>query len=84
LGLVTDQPYIATFLFNNYQQVQDLLQHMPTMIAALQSGKAPEDSVYREHLEAERQYLISCKKEPEKDGIVCEYVSLLIKYEAPE
>ena len=57
---------------------------MPTMIAALQSGKAPEDTVYREHLEAEHQYLTSRKKEPEKDVIACEYISLLIKYEAAE
>lgn len=54
------------------------------MIAALQSGKAPEDTIYHEHLEAEHQYLVSRKKEPEKDEIACEYVSLLIKYEAAE
>jgi hypothetical protein len=57
---------------------------MPPMIAALQSGKAPEDTIYHEHLEAEHQYLVSRKKEPEKDEVACEYVSLLIKYEAAE
>jgi hypothetical protein len=74
--------FIATFLFNNYQQAQGLLNDMPTAIAALQSGKALEDTVYHEHLDAERLYLASRKKEPESDVIACEYVALLIKYEA--
>jgi hypothetical protein len=52
------------------------------MIAALQSGKAPEDTIYHEHLEAKHQYLFSCQKEPENDGVACEYVLLSIKYEA--
>ncbi|KIM86138.1 hypothetical protein PILCRDRAFT_5198 [Piloderma croceum F 1598] len=73
---------LATFLFNNYQQAQGLLNDMPTAIAALQSGKALEDTVYHEHLDAERLYLASRKKEPESDVIACEYVALLIKYEA--
>jgi hypothetical protein len=44
---------LATFLFNNYNQVQDLLDNMPTMIVTLQFGKTPEDTEYHEHLEVE-------------------------------
>jgi hypothetical protein len=75
---------VATFLFNNYNQAKQLLADAPTMIKALQSGKAPEDTLYHEHLESERQYLAARKKEPEGDVIACEYVALLIKYHAAQ
>lgn len=42
---------------------------------------SPLSIVYCEHIEAERLYLASRKKEPESDVIACECVALLIKYE---
>jgi hypothetical protein len=54
---------------------------MPLAIAALESGKTPEECDYSRHLETEPAYLASCKKEPEADIIACKYISLLEVYQ---
>lgn len=71
----------ATFLLNNYKQVDQLLRDMPVAIAALESGKTPEECNYTAHLNTERAYLASRKKEPETDIIACKYIELLLVYE---
>ena len=70
----------AMFLFNNYKQVDQILDEMPKAIAALESGKTPDECDYAAHLEAERIYLASHKKEPETDVIASKYISLLKVY----
>ncbi|KIM74378.1 hypothetical protein PILCRDRAFT_828356 [Piloderma croceum F 1598] len=72
---------LTTFLFNNYKQVNGLLTDMPLAIVALESGKTPEECDYAGHLETERAYLASRKKEPEADIIASKYISLLVVYE---
>lgn len=69
---------------NNYKQAADILTELPTMIAALQSGKAPEHTAYAAHLDAERAYLASLKKEPDIHVFGCQYISLLQKYSQAE
>ena len=51
------------------------------MIAALQSGQALEDTAYHQHLDAERAYLLSHKKEAPEDEFACHYFEHLITYE---
>ena len=45
---------IATFLLGNYKQVTQLLEELPGVITALQSGKSPEDMHYHQHLQTEQ------------------------------
>jgi hypothetical protein len=54
---------------------------MPVAIAALESGKAPEECDYPAHLNTERAYLASHKKEPEADITACKYIELLMVYD---
>jgi len=48
---------LAVFILGNYKQIQPILDKLPIAIAALQSGKAREDTDYHQHLETEQQYL---------------------------
>ena len=77
---ITNVSPLAMFLLNNYKQVNQILDEMPQAIAALESGKTPEECDYAAHLEAERVYLASRKKEPEADVIASKYISLLKVY----
>ena len=77
---ITNASPLAMFLFNNYKQVNQILVEMPQAITALESGKTPEECDYAAHLEAERAYLASRKKEPEADVIASKYISLLKVY----
>jgi hypothetical protein len=70
----------ALFLFNNYKQVDQILREMPNAIAAFESETTPDECDYARHLEAERVYLASRKKEPAADVIASKYISLLIVY----
>lgn len=70
----------AMFLFNNYKQVDQILDEMPKAIAALESEKTPNECDYAAHLKAERVYLASRKKEPEADVMVSKYITLLKVY----
>jgi len=72
---------LTTFLLNNYKQVDQMLLDMPIAIAALESGKAPEECDYPAHLNTERAYLASRKKEPEADITACKYIELLMVYD---
>ena len=80
--LLTDYLPTATFLLNNYIQVQEILQELPCAISALQSGKTAEHTDYHRHIECERAYLSARKDEPAEDVIACEYIVLLQKYKA--
>ena len=57
-----------------------MLLDMPVAIAALESGKSPEECDYAVHLNTECAYLASRKKEPEADVIACRYIELLVVY----
>lgn len=57
-----------------------MLLDMPVAIAALESGKSPEECDYAAHLNTECAYLASRKKEPEADVIACRYIELLVVY----
>lgn len=70
----------GTFLLNNYKQVGDLLTDMPIAIAAFESGKTPEECDYVSHVNTERLYLASRKKEPEADETNCKYITLLLLF----
>lgn len=69
------------FLYNNYKQISSLLEDLPGAIAALESGKTPEDCAYATHLVAERAYLVMRKKEPAGDAVGANYIGLLVAYE---
>lgn len=71
----------GTFLLNNYKQVGTLLIDMPIAIAAFESGKTPEECDYVTHLNTERAYLASRKKEPVADEVNCKYITLLILFQ---
>ncbi|KAI0055191.1 hypothetical protein BV25DRAFT_1930474 [Artomyces pyxidatus] len=71
---------LGTFLLGNYRQIQEILDELPLSIAALQSGKCAEDTDYHAHLQAEREFLLSRKKESKEDVFAAEYVDLLQKY----
>jgi len=58
-----------------------MLLDMPIAIAALESGKAPEECDYPVYLNTERAYLASCKKEPEADITECKYIKRLMVYD---
>ena len=73
---------LAAFILGNYKQIQQILDELPIAIAALQSGKAREDTDYHQHLETERQYLAARRKESDDDAEACDYVERLIKYQA--
>jgi Kyakuja-Dileera-Zisupton transposase len=70
----------AMFLFNNCKQVDQILDEMPKAIAALESGKTPDECAYAAHLDAKQIYLASHKKEPEADVITSKYISILKVY----
>lgn len=65
---------------SNYKQALEILQDMPTRIAALTSGRTISDATYSAWLESERTYLKSKQSEPEADVLGVEYVELLDKY----
>ena len=71
---------LAAFILGNYKQIQQILDKLPIAIAALQSGKAREDTDYHQHLETEQQYLAARWKESDDDAEACDYVERLIKY----
>ena len=72
--------FLATFLLNNYKQVQELLEELLLAIAALQSGKSADDMDYHQHLKMEQEYLTTRKSEPEEDIVSCDYIVLLQNY----
>ena len=76
--------YLGNFLLNNYKQVMEILTELPIMIATLQSGKSQEHMAYVAHLDAERAYLASLKKEPEAHVFGCQYITLLQEYSQAE
>lgn len=69
------------FLYGNYKQIGGILEESPAAIAALLSGQLPEETHYHQHLEAERAYLLSRKKEAPEDDMACHYFVLLLAYE---
>ncbi|KAI0038235.1 hypothetical protein FA95DRAFT_1567860 [Auriscalpium vulgare] len=71
---------LSTFLLNNYRQIEQILTELPEAIAALQVGKTVEDTQYHKHLEAEREYLESRKKETPSEVFACDYIDILIKH----
>lgn len=73
---------LGTFLLNNYKQVGVLLTDMPIAIVVFESGKTAEECDYAGHLNTERVYLASRKKEPEADETNCKYVTLLIMFKS--
>jgi hypothetical protein len=76
-----DLLYQAAFLYGNYRQVGQILEEAPSAIAGLQSGQALEDTAYRQHIEAERMYLLSRKKEGPQNEFACDYYEHLISYQ---
>ena len=76
----TSDVFLATFLLNNYKQVQELLDELPLAIATLQSSKLADDMDYHQHLKMEQEYLTTRKLEPEEDIISCDYIVLLQNY----
>jgi hypothetical protein len=72
---------IAAFLLGNYRQVSQMIEELPSAIAALKSGKAAEDTHYHQHLESERQYLLSRRQESPEEEFVCEYIQRLLVHQ---
>jgi hypothetical protein len=66
------------FLYGNYKQIGQILEESPRTIAALQSNQLLQDSHYRQHIESERAYLMSRKKEAPTDDFACRYFERLL------
>ncbi|KAA1471648.1 hypothetical protein DENSPDRAFT_880660 [Dentipellis sp. KUC8613] len=72
---------LSAFILNNYKQVQNILDELPSAIAALQSGKTSEETAYHQHIEAERRFLTERQsKEISYDTFACDYLQHLLEY----
>jgi hypothetical protein len=77
----TNDSLIAKFILGNYCQVDNILRELPDAIKALQQNKSKEETVYHEHLEAERAFLLNKQHESVEDDVNCDYILLLLEYQ---
>jgi hypothetical protein len=58
-----------------------MIEELPSVIATFKSGKAPQDTDYHQHLESERQYLLSRREESSEENLACEYIERLLLHQ---
>jgi hypothetical protein len=75
----------ATFLHNNYKQVQQIINETPeVLVQTMKDLGITDDRVFKMWIQEERTYLQGLKKEPVDETLQMEYYQRLINLWASE